>query len=128
MLYLFVISVVNPFIDIIWTFFRHHLVLHYFLCLILFEITFLIKFFTLWTKSVFFTKSVISGISVLLDKFACAYAQQIFWYQLIKFLSSIIFIMIMISSHFLFNFISFCVMVSFLTKSLASVVLIFFFN
>ena len=41
-----------------------------------------------------------------------------FWCQLIKFLSSNIFIIIIISSNFIFNFISFCVTVSFVTKVL----------
>ena len=41
-----------------------------------------------------------------------------FWCQLIKFLSSNIFIIIIISSNVIFNFIIFCVTVSFLTKVL----------
>ena len=40
--------------------------------LVLFEVTFLFNFFSLSPRSVFFTKSVILGISVLSAKLACA--------------------------------------------------------
>ena len=40
--------------------------------LFLFEVTFLFNFFSLSPRSVFFTKSVILGISVLSAKLACA--------------------------------------------------------
>ena len=70
MLILFIKSCVHPFVDITVTFFSRSssLVLN-FVFLVLFDIIFLFKFFSLSSKSVFFTKLT---ISLLLAKFACA--------------------------------------------------------
>ena len=66
--YLFIKSTVNPFVDIILTFFSRSS------CLVLISISFvlfevILSVISLLSKSVFFTKSVISEISVLLAKF-----------------------------------------------------------
>ena len=70
-LYLFIKSLVNPFVvttltisDSSFNSFSTST------CFVLFEVTFLFKFFSLSLKSVIFTKS---AISFLLAKFACAY-------------------------------------------------------
>ena len=70
MLILFIKSFVNPFVDIALTFssssFNSFLL----------EVTFLFKFFSLLSNSVFFTKI---AISCLLAKFACANLEVIYF-------------------------------------------------
>ena len=70
MLNLFIKSFVNPFVDIALTFSSSSF------NLFLLEVTFLFKFFSLLSNSVFFTKI---AISFLLTKFACANLEVIYF-------------------------------------------------
>ena len=67
---LFIKSSFNPFVDIVLTFFsRSSSLVLTSICLALFEVTFLLKVFSLSSKSVVFIKT---AISFLLAKLACA--------------------------------------------------------
>ena len=68
-LYPFIKFFVNAFVDFTWTFFDSSSnSFSTSICFVLFVVTFLSKFFSLLSKSVFFTKSTISA---LVAKFAC---------------------------------------------------------
>ena len=76
-------------------------------CLVLFKVISLFKFFSLSSNSLFFTKLTIS-----LAKFACAnLAVKFYLVDLIN--SGVLLFIMIIFSNFLFNYINFCVIVSF---------------
>ena len=108
-------SVVNTFIDILVLSCLSSSLVFNSVSLVLYQETFLFKFLSSSSKSVFFTKSVTSGISVLLSKFGCANLASKF--SDVNLLNSWVVILIYLSWSVVILFsvsLIFCVLISFL--------------